>query len=99
MDQLGPRHRPIVARALWAATLGAGGGALRAPASAATPEHRRTDPAAILIDPVNDDRIRPDWSFPGQCWRGLVPCFAIHGRELLKQRIPGTAALRWRRIR
>ena len=26
------------------------------------------------LDAVNDDRIRPDWSFPGQCWRGLVPC-------------------------
>ena len=50
-------------------------------AATVTPEHRRADPPAIVIDAVNDDRIRPDWSFPDGSWRGLVPCFAIRGHE------------------
>ncbi len=42
-----------------------------------------------MIDAVSDDRIRPDWSFLEGSWRGLVPCFAIRGHELLKQSITG----------
>ena len=40
---------------------------------------RKSDGSAI--DAVDDDRVRPDRSFPDPSWRGLVPCLAIHGRE------------------
>ena len=63
MHQLGLRHRPIVARALWGRDprrrRGRAAGASQC-RDARSPPHRQTNPPAILIDAVNDDRIRPD---------------------------------------
>ena len=54
----------------------------------------RTDPSPISIDVVNDERIRPDGSFPDPSWRALVPLLAIRGHQLLKQGTTGAGALR-----